>query len=159
MAQGSQDPMMQQPFNAADQNLTDVGLTQVHDGMKVYDRDGKEVGKVEGVYLGEVNEKVNDRGEGAATARNTGTSSPRAVPAPIPAATSQSYVGATIPPQSSLDIDGLPEVVRNRMARLGFIRIGGGIFGGTRFALPDQIANVEGDRVNLNITRDELIKR
>ncbi len=159
MAQGTTDPMMQHPFNSADQNLTDVVLTQVHEGMKVYDRDGKEVGKVEGVYLGEVNEQVNERGEGAATARDSSTSGPGGAPLPPAVPTSQSYVGTTIPPASDLDIDGLPDVVRKRLARLGFIRIGGGLFGGTRFASPDQISNVEGDRVNLNVTKDELIKR
>ncbi len=151
--------MMQHPFNAADQNLTDTVLTQVQNGMKVYDRDGKEVGKVDGVYLGEVNDKVNDRGEGAATARDPSTSGPGGAPLPPAVPTSQSYIGTTIPPASDLDIDGLPEVVRNRLARLGFIRIGGGILSSSRFALPDQIANVEGDRVNLNVTKGELIKR
>ncbi len=159
MAQGSNDPMMQQPFNAADQNLTDTVLTQVHDGMKVYDRDGKEVGKVDGVYLGEVNEQVNERGEGAATGRDPSASGPGGAPTPPAVPTSQSYIGTAIPPASDLDIDGLPDVVRSRLERLGFIRIGGGIFGGTRFALPEQISNVQGDRVNLNVTKDELIKR
>ncbi len=159
MPQKSADPAREEPFTPADQSLTDTTLVKIREGMKVYDRDDKEVGKVGAVYLGEVNAQMNERGEGAATARDPSTSGPGGAPLPPVVPTSQSYIGTTIPPASDLDIDGLPDVVRNRLARLGFIRIGGGIFGGARFALPEQIANVQDDRVNLNVTNDELIKR
>ncbi len=158
MAQGSGGPTMDEPFSSADQSLTDSILVKIHDGMKVFDRDGKEVGKADGVYMGEVNEQVNERGQGAATAGNATGSATDAMPARIPAPTNQSFTGAAIAPASRFDLGGLPDVEKSRLLRLGFIRIAGGLFRGTHFALPDQIANVEGNRVNLKVTRDELIK-
>ncbi len=158
MAQQSGKLSNEQPFNQADKNLTDSVLLQVHDGMHVFDRNGKEAGKVDGVYLGEVNEQLNERGEGAATAREQrDVHTPVITPlnANMP---SQTGVGGVIPPVDRFDMGNLPDVVRNRLLRLGFIRIGGGILHGPRYVLPEQIANVQGDRVNLNIAHDELIK-
>ncbi len=158
MAQQSGKLSDEQPFNQADKNLTDSILTHVHDGMHVLDRNGKEVGKVDAVYFGEVNEKLDERGEGAATAReqrDTRTVVGLPLNTTMP---SQTGVGGVIPPGSQLGIDNLPDVVRNRLLRLGFIRIGGGILHGPRYVLPEQIATVQGNRVNLNIASDELIK-
>jgi hypothetical protein len=56
--------------------------------------------------------------------------------------------------------DELPEVVRDRLLREGYIRIDtSGIFTADRLALPSQIASASADELMLNVDKDELIKR
>jgi hypothetical protein len=54
----------------------------------------------------------------------------------------------------------LPEVLRDRLLREGYIRIDtSGIFTADRLALPSQIASAGADELTLNVDKDELIKR
>jgi hypothetical protein len=53
--------------------------------------------------------------------------------------------------------DNMPQVLRNRMRHNGFVRIGGGLLRGTRFALREQVAGVDDNRVRLNVREAELI--
>ncbi|HWA19658.1 MAG TPA: hypothetical protein VG757_11755 [Devosia sp.] len=54
----------------------------------------------------------------------------------------------------------LPEVLRDRLLREGYIRIDtSGIFSADRLALPSQIASAGADELMLNVDKDELIKR
>jgi hypothetical protein len=56
--------------------------------------------------------------------------------------------------------EDLPVEMRERLLREGFIRIdAAGLFAGERYALPEQIQSVAGDRVVLSTGKDELIKR
>ncbi len=50
-------------------------LSQVHEGMRVYDRDGGDIGLVDRVHLGATGDQAYERGEGPAT-----TSDPNAQP-------------------------------------------------------------------------------
>jgi len=55
--------------------------------------------------------------------------------------------------------DDLPETVRARLLHDGFVRMDAeGLFNADRYILPDQIAGVSGDKVTLNVTKDELVK-
>ncbi len=119
----------------------DRTLERVRDGLKVYDSRGKEVGKVDRVFMGRVSQRANEFGEGAATA---------------PQSKANLY-GADL--ARFFNFDSLPEAVRDRLLRLGFIRIdASGLFSGHRYIEPDQIANVSQDRVDLRVPEDELIR-
>ena len=121
-------------------------LNLIREGMEVYDRNDKEIGKVEGVYLGEVTEAENEMGEGAATADEY------EMP---PDDTLLTDLARAIAPE-----DEIPDELRERLRREGFVRIdGAGIFNADRYVLPEQIKAVSGNRVLLRTTYDKLIKR
>jgi len=117
-------------------------LEQISEGMKIYDSHQKEIGKVEYVKLVETDPATGQ-----------------------PEAAGLEEVEGRRP--SLLDNiadafrdDDLPEVVRERLLHNGFIRKDAdGLFAADRYVLPDQIASVAGDRVNLKVSKDDLVKR
>jgi hypothetical protein len=118
-------------------------LAKIHEGMTVYDRTGNNIGTVEYVYLGAVSEEAGKRGQGPATTS-----------APGRADSSRIDVFAT----AIIPSDQVPEALRERLLRHGFIRIDStGLFAANRYVLPGQIASVSGSRITLCVTRDELI--
>jgi hypothetical protein len=120
-------------------------LKQIQEDMKVYDREGKEIGTVESVYLGAVDEEVEAYGGGPATSDDPDWPGE----------------GSLIDNLAEVfNPDEMPEVLRNRLLHHGFIRIdSSGLFSSDRYATPDQIRVVSGDDVYLNVSQDELIKR
>jgi hypothetical protein len=133
--------MNQQPFEPPDGNHL---LTQVYEGMPVYDSTGQKIGTVEGVYLGAVSAETSQRGDGPATA-----SSPDGREGSL----IEDFAKAIAPQHR------LPETLRERLLRQGFIRIhSSGFFVADRYAMPAQIDSVSGDHVVLYATRDELLK-
>lgn len=122
----------------------DTILNQVHEGMRVCDNTGNEIGTVRVVFLGAVSDETNDQGGGPATAPSSEWRDDSLI----------DYAA-----QAFAD-DPLPEVLRERLLRQGFIHIDTrGLFASDRFALPDQIESVSDDCVRLRLTKDELIKR
>jgi hypothetical protein len=120
-------------------------ISQVKEGMKVFDRDGKEIGSVEEVYLGAVSPLADDLGRG-----------PQQTDAPMPA--QQGTIIDDLARGMGSD-EELPDVVRARLLRSGFIRISAsGLFSGERYAIPEQIEAVLNDRVKLKSLKDDLIK-
>jgi hypothetical protein len=113
--------------------------------MRVYDREGKDVGQVENVYLGSVSEKADEYGQGPATADD-------------PDLPGEGSLINNIVEAFTFE-DELPEVMRNRLLRQGFIRIDGpGWFASDRYVTPDKIASVSDGRVYLSVAQNELIK-
>jgi hypothetical protein len=134
--------MSQQPFEQQHGNRI---LTQIYEGMTVYDRAGDKIGTVEHVYLGGVSEEADKRGGGPETVPSLGRGESSLI---------EDFAQAIFPS------DQLPETLRQRLLRHGFIRIDStGLFAADRYVMPDQIADVSDDRVTLRVTRDELIKR
>ena len=118
-------------------------LRQVHEGMKVYDRNDREIGTVERVYLGELSPTANNLGLGPATARDPDQPSNNLV---------QDFAAA-------FEEDNIPQEMRERLQRMGFARVESkGLFSSDRYVLPEQIARVEGDRVFLKTKKDDLFK-
>ncbi len=118
-------------------------LEAVHEGMEIYDRDGKRIGTAERVHIGEVSTVARDRGMGPAT------------------------VSSADQPRDTLlhdlaqvfNTDEVPEEVRERLLNNGFVRIDAdGLFAQDRYVLPEQIERVSGDQVTLRVSRDELIR-
>jgi len=122
-------------------------LTHVHEGMQVYDREGKKVGKVTQVFFGiddaNIEEGVGARAGLNAPAADNATSTTGAFDASLEATRGSS--------------DQVPEVLRHRLERAGYMRIEAGLFSSDRYALPDQIDHVEGDRVDLRVIADQLL--
>jgi hypothetical protein len=112
--------------------------------MPVCDHDGEEFGRVREVFLGAVSDKTNQDEVGPVTAPERGWRDDTLVD-------NLAEIFADEP---------LPEVLRDRLLREGFVRIDShGLFASDAFALPDQIESVSGDCVRLRVARDELIKR
>ena len=118
-------------------------LAQVHEGMRVYDRDGGDVGLVDRVYLGAASDTAYERGEGPATAPD-----PNAQPNNL----LQDFAHVFEP-------DTLPEELRQRLLNRGFVRVSGsGILAADKYLLPDQIDRVFNNRLMLKVPRKDLIK-
>jgi hypothetical protein len=119
-------------------------LASITEGMEVYDSAGEQIGKVDSVYLGEVED--GQATDGGAT-------------------TAEAQLSLT-PPMDMDDIAGLfltksdiPKEVRQRLRYQGFIRIAPhGLFRTHRYAARDQVAAVAGDRVTLSTAESKLIK-
>lgn len=120
-------------------------LEQVREGMHVHDQNNDHIGHVKFVYFGS--------DAGTTEAHSVGTAT-----APSPAVTGTNLV--TDVAQAVFGDDDLPETFRARLTNSGYVRINSeGLLSSDRYALREQIANVSGDVVHLNVTRDELIKR
>ncbi|HSL28704.1 MAG TPA: hypothetical protein VK900_05840 [Anaerolineales bacterium] len=126
-----------------DDSRSQTVLDQVHEDMRVCDSAGNEIGTVRQVFLGATADTPNTPGAGPATASTPGLRD------------------ETLVDQIAeiFSDDPLPEVLRDRLLREGFIRIDThGLFASDRFALPDQIESVSDDCVRLRLAKDELIK-
>ncbi|HBY93639.1 MAG: hypothetical protein M5U01_12330 [Ardenticatenaceae bacterium] len=119
-------------------------LEQIHEGMTAVDREGDELGKVVQVFMGASSERAEEEGEGAATAPD------------IDVGDEDSFVEDLA--EAIAPVDQMPEVLRERLLRHGFIRIDTGLFSEDLYAMPDQIARITTDRVILRVSADELIK-
>ena len=105
----------------------------------------QKIGTVERVHFGAVSQDADTHGGGPATA-------------PSPGSRENSLIEDFA--KAIAAGDEMPEPLRQRLLRHGFIRIDStGLFAADRYVMPDQIANVSEDRVMLRVTRDELIKR
>jgi hypothetical protein len=121
-------------------------LHQVREGMVVHDLENEEIGTVRDVFFGDVGVEPGAEGRGA--------------PTPV----SREYGWRDSPMEflakAFTGDEEMEETIRQRLLRQGFVQIdGSGLFEADFFVLPDQIEAVEGDRVRLNVNRDELIQR
>lgn len=113
--------------------------------MSVYDQKGDKIGTVKEIYLGAVSATDDERGLGPATP---------SAPGSMDKTPMRRFIDAVSPNQP------VPEPLRQRLLRHGFIRIDtSGLLTADRYATPDQIAGVTDDRVELRVTRDDLVKR
>jgi hypothetical protein len=129
-----------QPLDQTEHTIFEL----VHKGMNVYDRSGDHIGHVEQVYFGEDASTTQDYSAGAATA-----SDPSVVGSNLVVDVAEAIFGE----------DPLPETLRHRLLKEGFIQVNGSLFASDRYVLREQIASISGDDVHLNVTKDELIKR
>jgi hypothetical protein len=118
-------------------------LTQIHEGMDVYDQTGNKIGTVEFVKFGD---------EMRSTDLDTVTVSPADREAwredSLVADIAEAFTGR----------DDIPETLRNRMLRYGYLKIDTGILKSDRYALLDHVTSVTGDSVKLSVKGDELLK-
>jgi hypothetical protein len=121
---------------------TGTSLRNIQSGMKVFDSNHDEIGKVEFVQFGDDDPEtpemearsISDFGDGENT---------------LVDAVSRAF-----------RTDSVPDELRLRLMHQGFVRIDSkGLFASDRYITPQQIDSVADDELRLNVTRDELIKR
>lgn len=122
-----------------DASVANVGrIEMVRDGMKVLDSEGKKVGTVEFVKMGDpgaVTEQGNEL-------QDTG----------MLGAMAEAVAGDEREPD-------VPGPMRARLLRSGYLKVDGGFFFGTdRYVSPEQIAHVQGDTVHLRAMKDQLVE-
>jgi hypothetical protein len=120
---------------------TATNLRSIAEGMKVFDRERHEIGKVEYVQFGDDNPATP---EVEAAAPNTLDDQ------------RSTLVDAIA---DAFGDDDLPEEIRGRLLMQGFVRIDAkGLFAADRYVTPEQIASVSADGLMLNVSKDELVK-
>src|SRR5260221_14614882 len=130
-------------------------IGQVAPGMEVYDRIGKKVGKVDGLFSGAA--------DGQPAAATVTVPVPVATPAAVPVlepvlvkpASKVPAFDEVLEPDDEIEMH--PEL-RERLEHDGFIRIDAGFLKHHRYALRGQIDRIEIDHVVLNVTAKELLK-
>lgn len=116
-------------------------LRDIHEGMKVFDTEHHEIGKVDWVRFG-ADDPTTPGVEAAAPAEDPDDDSVMEVIA------------------RAFRADDLPEEIHERLLEEGFVRIDAeGLFAGERYVMPDQIGSVGSDGVVLNVRKDDLLKR
>ncbi len=110
-------------------------------GMKVYDSELREIGKVDGLKYPE------------------NITAPGIEPATVDAADrdESTLVNAVA---EAFGREEIPEPLRSQLLRDGYVHLDTkGLFASDRYILPEQIARMTGDGIQLNVTKDALIKR
>lgn len=107
-------------------------VREVREGMHVLDVDGEDVGTVAEVRMGDSQAVTGEGQQGSG-----GTS----------ALVAAFTAGPTIPEQE-----------RERMVRLGYLRVGGGLLSSDRYVTADQVVDVDGDRVQLDVGGPALLE-
>lgn len=119
---------------------TSSSLRFVEQGMRVFDREHHEIGKVEWVQFGDDDpETMEVEASGPRRGRDDDT------------------LFDVI--AKAFTTDNVPDELRDRLVHQGFVRIDAdGLFQADRYVMPEQIDSVSGEGLNLNVTKDELIK-
>lgn len=111
-------------------------------GMKVFDSEHHEIGKVDGLKYPE------------------NAIAPDVEPATVDEADERednTIIGAVA---EAFGREEVPEPLRSQLLRDGYVHLdANGIFARDRYILPEQIARMDADGIQLNVTRDALIKR
>jgi hypothetical protein len=138
--------MDEQIFN---QEMSNNMLVRVKEGMKVVDQQDHEVGRVDTVYFGEVSQEANDAGQGPQDVSR----------ADLPAGEESHPVGFAFGGAVfGMGLDEVDEVIRNRMLREGYVKVDSGLLSRDVYVLADQIAAVSGERVELRVDEEDLIR-
>lgn len=120
---------------------TSASLRDVEQGMRVFDRERHEIGKVEWVQFGDDDPETPEVEAGGPSDRRDDDTLLDVI-------------------AKAFRTDDLPEEVRARLLHQGFVRIDAdGLFAADRYVMPEQIDSVSGDGLMLNVTRDELMQR
>lgn len=122
-------------------------LSQVREGMGIYDVRDNHIGRVDFVHFGAASETQQELGTGPAT--NSPADDPQ-----MRRDTIIDNIAEAFHPNE------VPEQLENKLLMSGYIRMDAdGIFAADRFIAPDQIASVSENKVFLTVNRDQLVKR
>lgn len=114
---------------------------QIQVGMKVFDSERREIGRVDGLKYPE------------------NATAPGVEPATVGAADREdaTLVDAVA---EAFGREDVPEPLRSQLLRDGYVHLDAkGLFARNRYILPEQISRLDADGVQLNVTQDALIKR
>jgi hypothetical protein len=128
-------------FGVAEDNCV---LSQVYEGMRVYDWRGNKIGTVEYVYRGDLYAARDAGSHGLANHATLGNHNSSLI--------AQLVRDIALPEQVSA-------VLREQLLRHGFLKINcTGLLRASRYVVPSQIDYVSGDGVILRVSRRELAK-
>jgi hypothetical protein len=116
---------------------------QIQVGMRVYDSEHHEIGKVDGLKYPE------------------NAVAPGIEPATVDAADDRpddNVLAEAV--AEAFGREDVPEPLRSQLLRDGYVHLDTrGLFARDRYILPEQIARLTADGIQLNVTKDALIKR
>lgn len=111
-------------------------------GTKVFDSERHEIGRVDGLKYPE------------------NATAPGVEPATVDAADTPEDNTIVDAVAEAFGREDVPEPLRSQLLRDGYIHLDAkGIFARDRYILPEQIARVDAEGIQLNVTKDALIKR
>ncbi len=111
-------------------------------GMKVFDSEHHEIGRVDGLKYPE------------------NAIAPEVEPATLDEADERDDDTILGIVAEAFGREEVPEPLRSQLLRDGYVHLdASGLFAADRYILPEQIARMEPDGIQLNVTRDALIKR
>lgn len=114
----------------------DGPISEVQDGMTVFDSAGDKVGTVRAVRMGDPQ---------AATAQGQESGFGGGILGHL----AQAF---------DTDSESVPEAAKERLARLGFLRVDAtGLFTGDRYVASDEIVEVRDEAVHLSVPADNLL--
>jgi hypothetical protein len=117
-------------------------LRDIREGMKVYDSTDKHIGEVEMVKFGD-DDPATPQVESSGISATENQSN-----------TLLDNIAEAFHP------DDIPDEMREMLLLQGFVRIDAdGLFAADRYVLPDQIRSVDHDRVTLNVSKSDLLKK
>lgn len=120
------------PGTALGEDAANQVINQVQEGMRVVDATGEELGNVEYIKMGD---------PGAATVSSATQTDPGLI---------QALLGTGEP--------DVPEPLRSRLLRFGFVKIDGkGWIDTDRYVTADLIGRVSGDTVSLTVDKDHIL--
>ncbi len=114
---------------------------QIQIGMRVFDSERREIGTVDGLKYPE------------------NAMTPEVEPATVSEVDErdETIIDAVA---EAFGREEIPEPLRSQLLRDGYIHLDAhGLFARDRYILPEQIARLDADGIQLNVTRDALIKR
>ncbi len=118
---------------------TNAAFMLIKEGMEVIDVNDKSLGHVDYVRFGDDNPRDDYHTETA--------TEPDETPAEeIAESVADAFVGR----------DDIPDELRQRLLRYGYLRLDGGLLHSDRFVTPDQVARVD-EHVHLNVAGDDLL--
>ena len=136
-----------------DEQAAADNLLQIQTGMQVVDAAGAILGTVAFVKMGDPEAATDD---GAIDPEPAGA----IIAAPSPAMGDSAGKPIAAMPIGPIDEEiakDVPESIRARLVREGYVKIGGRFpFGKDRYVFPDQIASV-GDEVKLRVNKEMLL--
>ena len=114
---------------------------QIEVGMKVFDSERREIGRVDDLKYPEnaMDPGVQPATGGIADIRDA------------------TLAGAVA---EAFGREDVPEPLRSQLLRDGYVHLDAkGLFASNRYILPEQISRMDADGIQLNVTKDALIKR
>ena len=140
-------------------------LSQIHEGMTVYDTESKSIGVVSDIYLGSDYHELYQNDSDSPPQADNGAMTDGVMAAdnglpiiPVPLSFGNMGMGGTggILPVFAFE-DGIPAELRSHLMAQGFVQIrGNGILGASRYVTTDQIAAVHDENVYLNVSLEQL---
>lgn len=118
-------------------------MRDIREGMKVLDSTNKEIGTVEWVKFGDDDPLTPEPEAGDVN--------------PIERQRRNTFIDDIA---DAFRTDDIPEEVREKLLLQGFVRIDAeGLFAADRYVTPEQIERVSKDKLMLNVSKEDLLKR